>query len=110
MFDRRDVLKSTGRAALGLAAGMIMGVRPGWAEETATLPFANGQRPMAAYPGKRAMIVQTARPPQLETPFSVFNEGIITPNDVFFVRYHLADIPLSIDPNNYAIEIKGKVA
>ena len=40
------------------------------------------------------MIGLTGRPPQLETPFSVFDESAITPNDAFFVRYHLAGIPL----------------
>jgi sulfite dehydrogenase (cytochrome) subunit A len=39
----------------------------------------------------------------------VFNEGIITPNDAFFVRYHLADIPLKIDPDAFRLTIKGKV-
>ena len=53
------------------------------------------------YPGKRPLIRLTTRPPQLETPFSVFDEGIITPNDAFFVRYHLADIPLKIDPDAF---------
>ena len=52
----------------------------------------------------------TARPPQLETPFAVFNEGVVTPNDAFFVRYHLADIPLRIDPEKFRIDIKGKVS
>src|SRR5436305_8782312 len=51
----------------------------------------------------------TTRPPQLETPFPVFNEGVITPNDAFFVRYHLADIPLRIDPEKFRVDIKGKV-
>lgn len=37
----------------------------------------------------------TARPPQLETPFAVFNEGLLTPNDAFFVRYHWSGLPLS---------------
>src|SRR5262249_11542277 len=55
------------------------------------------------------MIGLTSRPPQLETPFSVFDEGVITPNDAFFVRYHLADIPLEIDPDTFSVEIKGKV-
>jgi DMSO/TMAO reductase YedYZ molybdopterin-dependent catalytic subunit len=55
------------------------------------------------------MIGLTSRPPQLETPFSVFDEGAITPNDAFFVRYHLAGIPLNIDPDTFAVEIKGKV-
>jgi sulfite dehydrogenase (cytochrome) subunit A len=110
MLTRRDVLKSAGGVAGGLAAGLIGGSRlAAFAAETVTLPFANGERPLVQYPGKRPMLVLTARPPQLETPFAVFNEGILTPNDAFFVRYHLADIPLSIDPDKYLIEIKGKV-
>src|SRR4051812_46886140 len=55
------------------------------------------------------MIGLTSRPPQLETPFSVFNTNVITPNDAFFVRYHLADVPLNIDPATFSLEIKGKV-
>jgi sulfite dehydrogenase len=55
------------------------------------------------------MIGLTSRPPQLETPFSVFNDGVITPNDAFFVRYHLAGIPLEIDPDTFTVEVKGKV-
>jgi hypothetical protein len=39
----------------------------------------------------------------------VFDEGIITPNDAFFVRYHLADIPLTIDPDAFRLTIRGKV-
>jgi DMSO/TMAO reductase YedYZ molybdopterin-dependent catalytic subunit len=73
------------------------------------LPFANGHRRLAAFPGKRPLIVLTTRPPQLETPFSVFNDGIITPNDAFFVRYHLAAVPTSIDPAAYRLEVKGMV-
>lgn len=46
----------------------------------------------------------------METPFSVFDEGALTPNDAFFLRYHLADIPLKIDPDSFRVEIKGKVA
>jgi DMSO/TMAO reductase YedYZ molybdopterin-dependent catalytic subunit len=74
-----------------------------------TLPFANGERDVVKYPGKRPMIVLTSRPPQLETPFSVFNEGVLTPNDAFFVRYHLADIPLEIDVETFRVDVKGKV-
>lgn len=111
MFDRRQMLKSAGGAALGLSGGLIAGSRlAAFAADTVTLPFANGERPLVTYPGKRPLIGLTARPPQLETPFSVFNEGILTPNDAFFVRYHLADIPLEIDPDTFRLEIKGKVA
>ncbi len=79
------------------------------AQGMTTLPFANGDRPLVRYPGQRPLIQLTARPPQLETPFSVFNEGVITPNDANFVRYHLSDIPLSIDPEAFRLEVKGKV-
>src|SRR6478609_7087298 len=55
------------------------------------------------------MIGLTQRPPQLETPFSVFNEGPITPNNAFFVRYHLSELPYDIDPDKFMLEVKGKV-
>ncbi|MBP1181049.1 hypothetical protein JOE48_003013 [Methylobacterium sp. PvR107] len=94
---RRAFLRS---AALGaLAAGS--GLRPAWAGEDAHRPFGNAERPLVAYPGKRPLLQMTARPPQLEMPFAVFDEGAITPNDAFFVRYHRADIPLEIDPEAF---------
>ena len=85
------------RARRGHRSGRRWKASPAAASETVELPFGNGERPLVAYPGKRPLIVLTSRPPQLETPFSVFDEGIFTPNDAFFVRYHLADIPLKID-------------
>jgi sulfite dehydrogenase len=57
-----------------------------------TLPFDNGARELVAYPQKRPLIRLTTRPPQLETPFAIFNDGLVTPNDAFFVRYHLSEI------------------
>ena len=71
------------------------------------LPFANGGRELVAYPGKRPLIVLTSRPPQLETPFEVFDEGIVTPNDAFFVRYHHAGIPTAVDGDAHVIRIRG---
>jgi len=79
------------------------------AQATVTLPFANGERDLIAYPQKRPLIRQTSRPPQLETPFAVFNEDLITPNDAFFVRYHLGNIPTAIDLNTYRIKVSGLV-
>lgn len=97
------------RSALGLsAAGLLGAALPGRAE-TVTLPFGNGERPLVAYPGKRPLIRLTSRPPQLETPFPVFGAGLITPNDEFFVRYHLAGLPASIDPATFRVEVKGHV-
>ena len=96
------------RAALGFAAAGVL-IRPAEAQ-TVNLPFGNGERPMVAYPGKRPLIRLTSRPPQLETPMAVFNEGLITPNDAFYVRYHLAGLPLDdIDPDTFRLQVKGEV-
>ncbi len=72
--------------------------------------FAAGPRPLVSYPGKRPLILVHSRPPHLETPFTVFNEGPITPNDAFFVRYHLADFPHAVEPDTYRLLIKGAVS
>ncbi|AVI67707.1 oxidase [Shewanella sp. WE21] len=72
--------------------------------------FADGSRPIVNdFPGKDDMILVHSRPPHLETQMKVFDNGLITPNENFFVRYHLADIPTSIDPDTYTINIKGLV-
>jgi sulfite dehydrogenase (cytochrome) subunit A len=109
MMNRRSLLKGVGDALAGTALAKFSLPFDAHAEDVTSLPFANGERPLARYPGKRPLIRSTSRPPQLETPFGVFNEGAITPNDAFYVRYHLADIPLSIDPDAFRIEVKGKV-
>jgi sulfite dehydrogenase len=87
-------MSALGRAALAQAASV-------------ELPFVNGRRNLLAFPEKRPLIVLTSRPPQLETPFEVFNEGIVTPNDAFFVRYHNAGIPTSVDADKHVIKIGG---
>jgi len=79
------------------------------AQARVTLPFDNGERDLVAYPQKRPLIVLTSRPPQLETPFTVFNDGLLTPNDAFFVRYHWSAIPASIDPATYQLRVGGSV-
>src|ERR1700752_3625200 len=108
MIDRRSLLKHAGAAIAALGAGMTPSSLRAFAA-TAALPFENGERPLVKYPQMRPMISLTSRPPQLETPFSVFNDGSITPNNAFFVRYHLADIPYNLDPDQFSLEVKGKV-
>lgn len=73
------------------------------------LPFERGRRPLVAFPQKRPLMVMTTRPPQLETPFPIFNEHIFTPNDAFFVRWHLANIPQEINVNTFRLTIHGRV-
>ncbi len=93
------------RGALAGTAGLL-GLRAA-AQDSVILPFANGERPLVKYPGKRPLMVVTSRPPQLETPFSVFNEDVITPNDAFFVRYHLSNIPTSDQSGHVQVSVKG---
>ena len=103
-LSRRHFIARTAQAGTALLAG-----RRAFSEDTVQLPFANGERRLVQFPGKRPLILLTHRPPQLETPFAVFNDGLITPNDAFFVRYHLSGIPLAVDPDAFRLEIKGLV-
>ncbi len=106
-LNRRQFLRVTGLLGGATLLGSGLSTTAG---ETITLPFENGERELVAYPQKRPLIVLTSRPPQLETPFSVFNEGIITPNDAFFVRYHLTNSPPpGLDLETFRLNIKGKV-
>src|ERR1700724_3777443 len=105
MIDRREMMKRAGLAALATGFGPATA----FALDTVTLPFDNGERPLVKYPQKRPMIGLTSRPPQLETPFAIFNDGPITPNNTFFVRCHLAGVPLDIDPDKFTPAIKRKV-
>lgn len=74
------------------------------------LPFANGERELTrAFPQKGELILQRTRPPMLETPFEVFDQGVFTPNDRFYVRWHLPDIPTQIDPQGFRLAVHGHV-
>ena len=95
-----------GWAAVGGGVSRLLG------EDIQELPFANGARPLVKYPQKRPLLRLTTRPPQLETPMSVFNESLITPNDAFFVRYHLTVSPPRrnlLEPDQFRLAVRGKV-
>ncbi|MDB5095209.1 MAG: oxidase [Candidatus Eremiobacteraeota bacterium] len=102
--SRRSFLAASGAAVLGGALAA-----PASAEQIVRGVFANGDRPLIAFPQKRPLMVLTPRPPQLETPFAVFDQGVFTPNDAFFVRWHLADIPTGIDAATHRIRVGGAV-
>ncbi|PIB92835.1 molybdopterin-dependent oxidoreductase [Caulobacter sp. FWC2] len=74
------------------------------------LPGGPSSRPTTdTFPGKRGMILQRTRPPLLETPMSVFDQGVFTPNDQFFVRWHWANIPTEIDATTFKLNVHGAV-
>ena len=105
-ISRRSFL----RRATFAAAAFPLGARAD--EKTITLPFENGERELVKYPQKRALIRLTTRPPQLETPFAIFNDGVVTPNDAFFVRYHLASAPPArelLTADAFRVQVLGKV-
>jgi DMSO/TMAO reductase YedYZ molybdopterin-dependent catalytic subunit len=108
---RRSSRRSFLQQAAALAAAPALAGLPAAAaaQQRVTLPFANGERELVAFPQKRPLIVLTSRPPQLETPFEVFNEGLITPNDAFFVRYHWSGLPLTVDASSYRLKVGGLV-
>jgi sulfite dehydrogenase len=102
-LDRKRFIVSAG--AIAGAAGMPVKA----ISQTVMLPIVNGDRPIVAYPQKKPLIMLTPRPPQLETPFSVFDQGVLTPNDQFFVRWHLAGIPQTVDAATHRLAVTGAV-
>jgi DMSO/TMAO reductase YedYZ molybdopterin-dependent catalytic subunit len=111
MITRRMLLEGTGAT---LAASSF-GLRPRFEVKAAGLELSpslpDGTRAEAALeslPGKQALIKLSYRPPNYETPIEHFRTGI-TANDVFFVRYHLSDIP-EIDGAKWRLMIGGEGA
>ncbi len=79
---------------------------------SASLPLAGGpkERPITkGFPQKGMMILQSTRPPVLETQFEVFDKNILTPNDRFYVDWHPAVIPTSIDTATFRLSVHGNV-
>lgn len=62
---------------------------------------------LEALPGKKPLIRLSARPPNYETPLSYFTSEF-TPNEAFFVRYHLAGIPEEIDADRWKLKVGGE--
>lgn len=117
-MTRRGFIRSAG--LMGLAGAMGTGMRgaaashnntPPAAASTVTLPFAHGERQIVQYPQKRPLILLTSDGIQLETPLSMFDEGVITANDAFFVRYHNGRVgtPLRIDSATFRTQVGGNV-
>ena len=107
MISRRALLAG-GAFAL---AGSLPPSRTTRAAEKPFLPqgLADGVYDTAtleALPGKKPLIKLTERPPNYETPLSHFTSEF-TPNESFFVRYHLAGIPDAIDAAQWRLKVAG---
>jgi DMSO/TMAO reductase YedYZ molybdopterin-dependent catalytic subunit len=107
-LSRRRFLARAG--GIGVAGLLGASVLDAIAATSADLPFVNGRRDLVTnFPQKGTMLLQRTRPPLLETPFEVFDQGVFTPNDRFYVRWHLANIPSSVDPATFRLNIRGHV-
>jgi sulfite dehydrogenase (cytochrome) subunit A len=105
-LDRRGFL----RAVAALGAGTLV-PNLNWAAGDAKTQATSGavQRVrMVRYPQKTDLILLTDRPPQLETPLKYFRTDL-TPNDAFFVRWHLSGIPTSVDTRTFRLALGGHV-
>ncbi len=75
-------------------------------EIPAELLAAVDRKNLVRFPEKTDMILLTDRPPQLETPMRYFRE-LITPNDAVFVRWHISQIPTSVDLREWRLKVGG---
>lgn len=106
MQTRRDFLK-------GSTAGLILAGGARWAglanaADSASLPAGTLESAtLDSLPGKLPLIKKSWRPPNFETPVGYFGETF-TPNNAFFVRYHLAGIPEPLDAAQWKLAIAGE--
>lgn len=109
MITRRHLLGTAGAGAALVSAAIAF---PKFAEAEisnldAGLPAGTrGEAVMERLPGKQPLIKLTYRPPNYESPVDYFKTPI-TPNDKFFVRYHLANIPEKIDAKSWKLSVGG---
>jgi DMSO/TMAO reductase YedYZ molybdopterin-dependent catalytic subunit len=105
-LSRRSVLRALGLSGVALAAARAR------ANELVSLPLPSDPRERSMthdFPEKGSMILQRTRPPLLETPMEVFDRGVFTPNEEFYVRWHWAVIPNSVDVNTFRLAVRGHV-
>ena len=112
MGTRRQFLKDLAGGAALLGSGLLPSLARG-ADASAVGPAglpagALESSFLETLPGKRPLIKRAYRPPNFETPLEYF-EQVFTPNDAFFVRYHLARIP-EVAAAQWKLEVGGEAA
>jgi DMSO/TMAO reductase YedYZ molybdopterin-dependent catalytic subunit len=110
MITRRHLLGTAGAGAALAVSGLNL---PKFSEAEAAGASLSPGVPsgldsvaaMESLPGKKPLIKLSYRPPNYESPLEYFRTPI-TPNDQFFVRYHLSDIP-NVDAKTHKIKVGG---
>jgi DMSO/TMAO reductase YedYZ molybdopterin-dependent catalytic subunit len=109
MFSRRHLLQGISGAIVLTSPRILprVAAAAGGAPLVSGLPAGEYDTAVLdALPGKKPLIKLSYRPPNYETPITYF-DTVVTPNDAFFVRYHLADIP-SIELRSWKLRIGGE--
>src|SRR5215469_175212 len=118
--SRRSALKTLGAGSVALALGRFFQSEAFAQQQTSAAsriptftgpganPYWNSVGKIATFPQKAPLIMLTDRPVQLETPRNYFLNPI-TPNDAFFVRWHLESIPNEIDLSSWRLRVEGNV-
>jgi DMSO/TMAO reductase YedYZ molybdopterin-dependent catalytic subunit len=101
-MNRRELLRLAAIAGAGVAMPSLVRHVRAAAPTSSPAPLSPG------FPEKTDLILLTDRPVQLETPMRYFREDI-TPNDAFFVRWHLEGIPTSVDLRTFRLSVAGHV-
>lgn len=112
MSSRRDFLKTVA-GGLAAAGGGLLVPRLAIADRgdvgPANLPSGTLESSLLdVLPGKKPLIKRTYRAPNYETPIEYFNQQF-TPNDAFFVRYHVANIP-QVNAAEWKLSVNGDAA
>ena len=106
MISRRHLLQTAGAAgALAGLPSLLHAQTAGPALTPGVPPGVGSYAAMASLPGKKPLIRLADRPPNYESPLEYLRTPI-TPNDQFFVRYHLSDIP-EVKAETYRIKVGG---
>src|SRR5579864_2374271 len=120
-LSRRGLLKALGAASGGLALNRWLGTPSAMAQEPSPAkaiesftgpganPHWNSVGPYVTEPQKAPLLLLTDRPVQLETPRHYFSTAF-TPNEAFYVRWHLDGIPNAVDLKEWRLQIEGNVA
>ncbi|MGI8526370.1 MAG: molybdopterin-dependent oxidoreductase [Pseudolabrys sp.] len=113
MITRRTLLEAAGAGAALAGTGLAFPkINEAYAEGLKLDPQlpagTRGEAVLETLPGKKPLIKLSYRPPNYEAPLEYFKTAI-TPNDQFFVRYHLSDIP-EVDAKTWKLKIGGEGA
>jgi DMSO/TMAO reductase YedYZ molybdopterin-dependent catalytic subunit len=110
MINRRAMMELAGSALAVGGSGLLSRAARAAEKSFLTEGLPQGVYDTAtleALPGKKPLIKLSYRPPNYETPVSYFTSEF-TPNDSFFLRYHLASIPEKIDAAQWKLRVGGE--